>query len=72
MIVQLNYEFESIIENIHLFENATFFEKLDIIAELFIRYDNDTLFSNEYMSVLPLISGYNFSNMIKRYMSSLK
>lgn len=68
----LNYEFESIIEYIHLFENATFFEKLDIIAELFIRYDNDTLFNNKYLSVLPIMSGYDFANRIKGYIDSLK
>lgn len=68
----LTYDFESISEYICLFENATFFEKLDIIVELFIRYDNDTLFNNEYESFLPLISGYDFARCIKDFKESLK
>lgn len=68
----INYDFDNVSEYIFLFERSTFFEKLDVIAELFIRYDYDTLFNNEYMSIFPNISGYDFANNIKGYIDSLK
>ena len=52
---------------IKLFESLNFVEKLDLISELFIRYDNDTLFLNAIMSTGLDISGYEIANNIMRF-----
>ena len=55
------------------FENLTFEEKLDVIAELMIEYDNDTYFNNDLkMSILKLnVSGYDIAEDIKKYKSRI-
>lgn len=52
---------------IKLFESLNFVGKLDLISELFIRYDNDTLFLNAIMSTGLDISGYEIANNIMRF-----
>ena len=45
---RISSEEEKII--IYMFENLSFNDKLDIIRELFIRYDNETYFENKITS----------------------
>ena len=63
----LGINYSSVDYLIKLFESLNFVEKLDLISELFIRYDNDTLFLNAIMSTGLDISGYEIANNIMRF-----
>lgn len=57
------------IDAISHFEKLSFNEKLDVIAEILIRYDNGTYIKN---NILPIslhseFNGFEIANMIKKY-----
>lgn len=56
------------------FEKLSYIEKIEIIEELIIRYDNETII--ESFSYIPkintFISGYEIVSMIEKYKSRLK
>lgn len=51
---------------IYMFENLSFNDKLDIIRELFIRYDNETYFENKITMVTfdSKLNGFDIANNI--------
>ena len=55
------------------FEKLSFIEKLNVISELIIRYDNETYFESE-LTILPFDSktnGYVVAKMIQDYINKL-
>ena len=54
---------------IHMFENLSFYDKLDIIRELFIRYDNETYFKNKITIITfnSKLNGYDIANNILKF-----
>lgn len=56
-------------ELLPFYEKMSFDEKLDVISELIIRYDNETYFENK----IPVVtfgankSGFDIAMMIKKY-----
>lgn len=57
---------------IYKFENLSFSDKLDIIRELFIRYDNETYFENKITMVTfdSKLSGFDIANNILKFKES--
>ena len=57
---------------IHMFENLSFNDKLDIIRELFIRYDNETYFKNKITIITfnSKLNGYDIANNILKFKES--
>ena len=60
--------------NISIFEKFSFFEKLDVFSEIFIRYDNDTYFKNDIVSMAfsDSVNGYDIAKLISDYKIRLK
>ena len=58
---------------IYMFENLSFNDKLDIIRELFIRYDNKTYFENKITMVTfdSKLNGFDITNNILKFKGSL-
>ena len=54
---------------IYKFENLSFNDKLDIIRELFIRYDNETYFKNKITMVTfdSKLDGFDIANNILKF-----
>ena len=55
------------------FEKLTFIEKLDILSEIIIRYDNGTYFDEE-IKIAPLdsrMSGYDIAKIIQNYKNNI-
>lgn len=64
-VIGLNYD-NRIISS---FEKLNFIEKIDVISELIIRYDNKTYF-NEQLEVVSFdseSSGYDIAHLINKY-----
>ena len=57
---------------IYKFENLSFNDKLDIIRELFIRYDNETYFKNKITMVTfdSKLDGFDIANNILKFKES--
>lgn len=57
---------------IYKFENLSFNDKLDIIRELFIRYDNETYFKNKITMVTfdSKLDGFGIANNILKFKES--
>lgn len=57
---------------IYMFENLSFNDKLDIIRELFIRYDNETYFENKITMVTfdSKLNGFDIANNILKFKGS--
>lgn len=57
---------------IYKFENLSFNDKLDIIRELFIRYDNETYFKNKITMVTfdSKLYGFDIANNILKFKES--
>ena len=57
---------------IYKFENLSFNDKLDIIRELFIRYDNETYFKNKITMVTfdSKLNGFDIANNILKFKES--
>lgn len=57
---------------IYKFESLSFNDKLDIIRELFIRYDNETYFKNKITMVTfdSKLDGFDIANNILKYKES--
>lgn len=57
---------------IYKFENLSFNDKLDIIRELFIRYDNETYFSKKITMVTfdSKLNGFDIANNILKFKES--
>ena len=57
---------------ISLFEKLDFIEKIDVIAELLIRYDNDELLEGHYyLPKMSIESGYDIAIAIKDYKKNM-
>ena len=55
------------------FEKLTFIEKLDILSEIIIRYDNGTYFDEE-IKIAPFdsrMSGYDIAKIIQNYKNNI-
>lgn len=57
---------------IYMFENLSFNDKLDIIRELFIRYDNETYFKDKITMVTfdSKLNGFDIANNILKFKES--
>ena len=57
---------------IYKFENLSFNDKLDIIRELFIRYDNETYFNKKITMVSfdSKLNGFDIANNILKFKES--
>ena len=67
-VIGLEYN-ENECEIISGFEKLTYNEKLDIFKELFITYDNNTYFKNDFnvMFLNPKMSGFDIAQKIEQF-----
>ena len=50
------------------FEKLSFNEKVDVVSELFIRYDNDTYYKNDKYKCFELINnGFELATLLQKY-----
>lgn len=68
----MGLKFDDISEIIYIFSKLSFIEKLDVISEIIIRYDNETLFKNKNIDTMFAFdeSGYDIAYKINIYKSN--
>lgn len=77
LILMNNYvsgiNYDEIITVISMFEKMNYLDKIDVIKELMIRYDNNTLVNDNlvFMSISQEYSGFDIAINIEKYKKSL-
>lgn len=58
-------------EIISKFEKLSFNDKLDVFREIFIKYDNETFFTNKIITITFDLSGFDIANNILKFKESV-